>query len=108
MNPIPCSHCAVNFMRKSIDPEAPKLCNSCVIRENIRCSEINKKGKKMDENNVNILIECPKEIQKEIEEICLNNNLTFSTYFLQLHNALNVDEIEKNQNPTKKEKGNKK
>jgi hydrogenase maturation factor len=97
-------------MRPTLDPEAPKLCNNCLIREATRSEAINSKVKKMDESKVNILVECPKEIQKEIEEICLNENLTFSAYFLQLHEAYNLEEIEEaaSKKLVEKHKGNKK
>lgn len=83
MNPIPCAHCGNNFMRHDLDPEAPKLCNNCLIRENIRT-------KKKDDNtmdSIDILVKCPREIQNEIEEICINEGISFSQYFLNLHEA---------------------
>lgn len=80
MNPIPCAHCGVNFMRPTMDPEAPKLCNNCSLREEKRHPT---KGKPMD--TVDILIKCPIETHIEIEEICINNGGDFSKYFLGLH-----------------------
>ena len=80
MNPIPCAHCAVNFMRTTMDPSAPKLCNSCLLHEERRNP---KKGEKME--TVDILIRCPRQTQIEIEEFCITMGLTFSEYFLKLH-----------------------
>lgn len=80
MPPIPCMHCGNNFMRHNIDPEAPRLCNNCSVKENIR----NPKGvSKMQ--IITIQIECPRETQIEIEEICINQGVNFSQYFLDLH-----------------------
>jgi hypothetical protein len=67
-------------MRTNKDPEAPKLCNSCGYRENIRYP---KKEKPMD--TVDVLIKCPKLIQAQIEEKCLNEGIDFTQYFLSLH-----------------------
>ena len=80
MSPIPCAHCGYNFMRQSTDLEAPKLCNSCQVRELI----INPKSRNQMEN-VKILIECSQEEQREIEEICIRDGKDFSRYFLELH-----------------------
>jgi len=82
MPPIPCSHCGNNFMMPTNNLEAPKLCNNCIIREDRRT---NKGEKKMD--IVSILIECPREIQVEIEEICINQGVNFTQYFLGLHDC---------------------
>ena len=81
MEPIPCIHCGYNFMRRTLDPHAPRLCNGCEVRENLR----NPKAKKME--TVAILIQCPKTTQAEIEEYCLSHGLDFSKYFLSLHDT---------------------
>ena len=101
MNPIPCCHCGRNFMRPTTDPEAPKLCNSCAVREEQRKP---KEIKKMDE--VGILIQCPKALQIEIEEICINQGIDFTRYFLQLHNGQKMrEEREALREKEHKEKG---
>ena len=83
MPPIPCAHCGNNFMKHTNDPEL-KLCNNCTVRENLRSP----KGTKMDSSNiVEILIRFPKQTQIEVEEICINEGISFSEYFLNLHNA---------------------
>jgi hypothetical protein len=81
MNPIPCSHCGVNFMRHTPDSEAPKLCNNCVEREKVRnpMKEIKK------EETIKITIECPIKIQSEIEELCINRGIDFSTFFMNIY-----------------------
>lgn len=81
MPPIPCGHCGNNFMRPTLDPEAPKLCNNCLVREEKR----NPQGKVKMETTVGILINCPKDTQIEIEELCINQGIDFSRYFLELH-----------------------
>lgn len=80
MPPIPCSHCGGNFMRTTTDPDSPKLCNNCLVREEKRNP---RKEEVMD--TVDILIRCPREDQIEIEEICINQGKDFSRYFLELH-----------------------
>jgi len=80
MPPIPCAHCGHNFMRPTNDPEAPKLCHNCSIREDKRT---NKGENKM--SNVDILITCPRDLQIEIEEHCINQGVDFTKYFLGLH-----------------------
>lgn len=82
MSPIPCSHCGNNFMRQTIDPEAPKLCNNCSLREEKRNP---KKEGNMELDIVNILVKCPKHLYTDIEEVCINNGTTPSDYFLKLH-----------------------
>ena len=77
--PIPCNHCGYNFMRTTLDPDAPKLCHSCKLREEIRTKEV----KKM--SDFKLMIDCDKETASQVEEICLKNNKNFSDYFLGLH-----------------------
>ena len=84
MQPVPCNHCGYNFMRKNLDPDAPKLCNSCEVRENIR----NPQGNKMD--TIGILIQCPKDEHIIIEELCINEGIDLTRYFLDLHHASQV------------------
>lgn len=81
MPPIPCAHCGNNFMRPTIDPEAPQLCNNCSVREEKR----NPQNKAKMETTVDILIKCPQKVQFEIEELCINQGIDFSRYFLELH-----------------------
>lgn len=80
MPPTPCAHCGNNFMMNVNDAEALKLCNNCMYKEQKKNP---KKGNDME--NVGILIQCPKKIQVEIEEYCINNGMDFSKYFLDLH-----------------------
>ncbi len=80
MHPIPCAHCGNNYMRPTNDPEAPKLCNNCTVREEKRSP----KGEtKM--HNIGILIQCPQDVHKEIEELCINQGIDLPRYFLDLH-----------------------
>jgi hypothetical protein len=114
MQPIPCAHCGVNFMRHNLDVENEKLCNNCLVREEIR----NPKKEKIMET-VGILIQCPKQTQIDIEELCINQGIDFSKYFLNLHEAniskgwtvkegalpdLQEEEAEEKQNDKKKKK----
>lgn len=80
MQPIPCAHCGNNFMRHTLDPEAPKLCNNCIVKENLRNP---KKEKPMQ--TVDVLIKCPPQVQAEIEEHCITVGIDFTKYFLNLH-----------------------
>jgi len=82
MHPIPCSHCGYNFMRQTLDPEVPTLCNNCSLKEELRNP---KKEKRME--TVDILIKCQKQVQNEIEEICINRGVSFTKYFLDLHES---------------------
>lgn len=75
MQPIPCNHCGYNFMRQTIDPEAPRLCNSCNIKEQSRTQ----KGEKLE--TIDILIKVPKDIYVKIEEICINKGINITRYF---------------------------
>jgi hypothetical protein len=83
MHPVPCNHCGSNFMRPTLDPEAPRLCNNCMVREEKR----NPTKKENMDTTVEILIKCPRETQIEIEEYCINQGIDFTKYFLQLHQA---------------------
>ncbi len=103
MPPIPCAHCGGNFMRPTIDPEAPKLCNNCLVREEKRNPQT-----KATMSNVNILLTCPKDVQIEIEELCINKGIDFTRYFLELHYASqNAIEIMKENAKEHREKGGK-
>lgn len=82
MHPIPCAHCGLNFMRKTPDPEAHKLCNNCSLREEKR----NPKSKNEEKmTTVNVTITCPAKDYVAIEEHCINEGIDFSRYFLELH-----------------------
>lgn len=81
MQPIPCNHCGYNFMRHNLEADAPRLCNSCDVRENQR----NPKGKKME--TIGILIQCPRDEHIVIEELCINQGIDLTRYFLELHHG---------------------
>lgn len=84
MPPIPCAHCGFNYMRHDLNPELPRLCNNCILKENIR------NPPKMNElNYVTILIKCPMEQHVKIEEYCINKGVDLSTYFMELYNRCN-------------------
>lgn len=83
MSPIPCAHCGVNYMRPTLDPEVPKLCNNCLVREEHR-----KPTKKENmESTIDIKITAPLHVHNEIEEYCINNGMNLSQYFLSLHDT---------------------
>ena len=89
MHPVPCSHCGNNFMRPTIDPEAPKLCNNCSVREEKR------NPKKVDKmTKIGILIQCPQDVHVEIEELCINRGIDLTKYFLDLHHASQLNRKE--------------
>lgn len=79
MQPTPCNHCGYNFMRRDVAPDAPRLCNGCEVRENQR----NPKGKTME--TIGILIQCPQDEHIVIEELCINQGIDLTKYFLKLH-----------------------
>lgn len=79
MPPVPCSHCGTNFMRSSIDPEVPKLCNNCLIKEKRRNGSVDEECK-----NISISIEIPQKIENEIEEFCMREGLTFHEFFMKI------------------------
>ena len=76
MNPIPCNHCGYNFMRKTLDPEAPRLCDACQLTENRRT-----KKTESDMTTVDILVKCPQDIYKKLEEHCMTNGVSILEYF---------------------------
>lgn len=92
MSPLPCSHCGNNFMRHTSEFETEKLCNNCFIREESRKI---KKEEKMDVTN--ILITVPSQMQKDIEEICIKEGLSFGEFFISLYETYqNVEEVVEN------------
>ncbi len=111
-------------MRRNLDPDAPKLCNNCEVREEKRNP---KKEDKMSAH-VNILIKCPTADHKGIEEECINRGIDMTKYFMGLHYEMKeaeeeikklgnhprpilmgkLEEVEENESPTKaKQKGKK-
>lgn len=89
MSPIPCAHCGNNFMRQNLDPELPRLCNSCSLREDKRNP---KKEKKME--TIDVVITVPRQDHIAIEEHCINRGVDFSRYFLELHRTNTIFEQE--------------
>jgi hypothetical protein len=81
MYPIPCAHCGVNFMRQTIDPESPRLCNNCSLREEKR----NPINRELMQKTIDIKITCPISIHNNIEEYCMNKGINLSKYFIDLH-----------------------
>ena len=70
-------------MRTTTEADGIKLCNNCLVKENLR----NPPREAQMENTVEILIKCSREEQIEIEEICITQSKDFSRYFLELHHA---------------------
>lgn len=83
--PIPCAHCGVNFMRRDLHIDAPKICNNCILKDQIRNP---KKEVKVDK--IQVVLEVDQKTHAEIEEICINKGMTFSEYFLNLHDSENI------------------
>lgn len=81
MPPSPCQHCGNNFMPSDPNAEGLRLCNNCIVKNELR----NLKEKKMENDFVNILIKFPKEIQAKIEEDCVAKGIDFSKFFLELY-----------------------
>lgn len=83
MPPIPCAHCGFNFMRVDLNPDKQPLCNNCFVKEELRNPKQEKPMK-----TIEIKIQIPLEEHKEIEEICINEGLSFSSYFLSLYHSM--------------------
>ena len=83
MQPVPCAHCGNNFMRQTLDPEAPRLCNSCKLREDKRNPQ-----KEDNMTTIDIVITVPREDHIAIEEHCINQGMDLSRYFLELHHGM--------------------
>jgi len=81
MPPKPCSKCGINFMKRDQNPETPNICNNCVRPEKIPADEIS------------ILIKCDAATQKVIEEICINEGISFSEYFLKCHEVRKMRDV---------------
>lgn len=90
MHPIPCAHCGHNFMRRDLNPEAEKLCNNCLYKQ-----EQKKPKGQQTMSEIQILITCERQTQIEIEEICMNQGIDFSQYFLNLHKLNTLFEKER-------------
>lgn len=87
MHPIPCAHCGQNFMRHTLSQFSNNLCHNCLLREEKRNP---KKEEFMETDTIDILIKCPRNIQKEMEEYCIKQGFDFSTYFLQMYHFFNA------------------
>ena len=81
MPPNPCQHCGNNFMPVIPLSEGLRLCNNCILKNDLRTP----KGKKMDDGKINILIKFPKEYHAKIEENCISQGVDFSQFFLDLY-----------------------
>jgi hypothetical protein len=79
MPPKPCGDCGINFMKVAEE----KLCHTCIRKEKERENKYKKEYVNMDLIRINI--EMDKKTQAEIEEICINDGINFSDYFLELH-----------------------
>ena len=77
-------------MKQDQNPETPNVCNNCI------------KPEKKPADEVNILITCARKTQIEIEEICINQGVSFSQYFLSLH-GLNLIDLKMEGEKTDKE-----
>jgi hypothetical protein len=66
-------------MKQDQNPETPNVCNNCV------------KPEKKPVDEISILIKCDAATQKVIEEICINQGVSFSQYFLALHGLNLID-----------------
>ena len=68
-------------MKQNQNPETPNVCNNCVRPEK----------KPVDE--ISILIKCDAATQKVIEEICINEGISFSEYFLTCHEVRKMRDV---------------
>jgi len=65
--------------------ESSKLCNTCEHKEKSK-----PKPKEKDMSQVKISINCDQKEFAKIEEMCNEQNITFSDYFMSLH-AMNEE-----------------
>ena len=79
MPPVPCVYCGNNFMLHDLNPGVPRYCNNCIKYYKKPITEETKVSK------IEIIITCEREDQIEIEEICINEGISFSEYFMRLH-----------------------
>jgi hypothetical protein len=93
----PCYYCGHNFMMARNEIDGPKACNCCELKY-----PKNKEGKKVEK--FKLLIECSREDQIKIEELCSNGGFSISEYFLRLHNEKCSKETNKNSEQLKEEK----
>jgi hypothetical protein len=70
-------------MKQDLNPATPNVCNNCV------------KPEKEPIDEITILIKCTSAIQKVIEEICINEGVSFSEYFLRLHEGRGAPSFKK-------------
>lgn len=80
--PINCSNCGVLYMRRTLDPDAPKLCNNCTEKEKLRTPK-----PMIKDETIHVLVKLPKSVYNPLEEHCRNEGLDMSTYFSSLHLA---------------------
>lgn len=86
MHPKPCAHCGTMFMPRNLGDESPTICNNCQVRED------NKKPKgEKPMSSIKIMVDCPQAEYARIEEIALNQGVSPSEYFMNLH-KLNIQE----------------
>lgn len=97
MSPTVCMYCGLNFMKKF---DEDNVCNNCCRRftpANVTPSIPTKR-------TVKAQIEMPDEIYKKIEEYCINEGISFSTYFLGLSHYFKkkeciIEEVEQETEP---------
>lgn len=94
MPPKPCAHCGLNFFKSTHELITTNLCNNCLNK-----SQKNPNNEVIMTNLdiVSILIELPLKMQIEIEELCINEGISFSKYFINLHEAATHGDSEENQ-----------
>ena len=66
MHPIPCTNCGNNFMRRDLNPDAPRLCNNCY------------KPKEKDMTKLRLILNIDKDVHINIEEECLNLGINYN------------------------------
>lgn len=84
MSPTVCIYCGINFMKKF---DEDKVCNNCCRRftpTNVRVTSVKR--------TVKAQIEIPEDLYKKIEEYCINEGISLSTYFLGLFHYYTVEE----------------
>jgi len=68
-------------MRRDLEPDAPRVCHSCITKEKQR-----KKPKEISMNTMQFIVKCTQEEHAHIEETCMNQGKNYNEYFIGLHN----------------------
>lgn len=81
--PVNCAHCGALYMRRDLSPDAPRICNVCENKESARMRTL---PTPPNPDTIRIQIEGPRKLLEEVEEMAQTQGVTYSNYFIDLHN----------------------